>query len=813
MSTSAGTGGGEIGIRELIVVALAVSVSAGAAERKRSLLLVGVEDGACWQDFAYLAAVPAAARRTGGAPAVIAIAPSGQVGPELGDYISRYRPEEVVAVGLASGARPPKGLAWTALRARSGQAAACELARRFWKTSPRAVLCAEDDYASALLASSVAARLGCALLYFSGDSVEPKTASVLDRLGAKTTIAVGRAPKGGLAQRSQCVRLADAGQAIGYLARHGAACDYLAVANPFDRTGTMQRKLSLIAPLLCAARGGLAVPLEYESHWMKPFETKVSPKRPPGLPDGKEPVHVGLARIADRKIRFAIVRAPGGRGRGRPGGPLRRIYLDLDGNGTFSGAAAGPFFSADVVEIGSKRYTLVASGADRRKKNKKVSLRTCAPPAGEIQSRLRAIFRAAGKTPSQLCLVGHPDAIPFHLELDGPEAETFVESDVPYANADDDPFFELCVGRIIAENAQFATLHASRLITYEALLEATWSRSVGFARWEDTLGPQFANVGFTTQYLHTKYDRPEVPDPKAKVRGRTKRAGTFHAHSPLRHVAAIVHGAHSWFHGLGETYTVDANVLLAPCVVESAGCGTTALHAEHKFISVVSRLFRNGAVAFGGNAVPSPAPHQELRYAFWTSVLGGATIGEAHREALNRKMLTVRQAGQLKRGGVDRRTLIARHLYGDPAFKMHIPAGRRVGPARTEVRGERLTVFAPEQWYILQIRVPEDWKKWASRPLYVLRAPGVYVRAGWCKQEYDLEEVYTDVAWTTDRKVKSIRQESAVPKPLGWGGKYFVDENADGTRTYRWRVRMADFDQVAGRIRSKVDHVDYRIVY
>jgi hypothetical protein len=265
--------------------------------------------------------------------------------------------------------------------------------------------------------------------------------------------------------------------------------------------------------------------------------------------------------------------------------------------------------------------------------------------------------------------------------------------------------------------------------------------------------------------------------------------------------------------GLGETYTVEANVLLSPCVVESAGCGPTALHVEKKFISVVSRLFRNGAVAFHGNAVPSPAPHQELRYGFWTSVLGGATLGEAHRDTLNRKMLTVLEGGQFERGGTDRRTLFARHLYGDPAFKMHLPDDRRVAPARTEVEGERVTVHGPERWYVAQIRVPEDWKRWADKPLYVLRAPGIYIRAQWCGEEYDREEVYADVAFTTRRTVKAIRQETKLPAPLGWRDKYTVDANADGTRTYRWRVRMADFDQIAGVIRAKADRIEYRIEY
>ncbi|NQT87782.1 hypothetical protein HQ560_13520, partial [bacterium] len=662
-----------------------------------------------------------------------------------------------------------------------------------------------------------AARLDCPLLLCPNAGPGTKTQSALKALGAKTLIAVGFTPQKAAAGGPKPVAIKDAVAAMGWLKANGVPCDYLAIANPYDRTGTLQTKLSLVAPLLCAARGGLVAPMDFESHWMAPHEGKPVDKRPAGLPAGAEPAHTGAATFGGKRVAFAIVTAPGGRGGASRGGSLKRIYLDMNGDGKFAGAGEGPFWTADTVKVGGASYTLAASGPTRRKKKAPTVLKTCTPTAAQIRGRLRAVWQAAGGVTSNLCIVGHPDAVPFWLYLDGPEAETFVESDLPYANTDDDAFFEINVGRIIAENASFATLHASRTVTYRSLLDPRWSHSVGFARWEDSLGPQFANVGFYNQYLHTKHDRPEVKDDKPLApgakRGRIKREGTFHAHSPLANVSAITHGAHSWYMGLGETYTVEADVLLSPCVVESAGCGPTALHVEKKFISVVSRLFRNGAVGFHGNAVPSPAPHQELRYGFWTSVLGGATLGDAHRDTLNRKMLTVLEGDQLTRGGTDRRTLFARHLYGDPAFKMYIPDGRRVAPVRTDAEGGRLTVHGPERWYVAQIRVPEDWKRWADKPLYVLRAPGIYIRAQWCGEQYDREEVYADVAFTTPRKVKAIRQETKLPAPLGWRDKHYVDANADGTRTYRWRVRMADFDQTTGVIRSKADRIDYRIEY
>ncbi len=796
-------------IPHLIVAGLLVSTGAvsDAAPATRALILVGLPEKPAWQDMAYLAAVPAASHRTGRAPAVIAIPTSGKIGRELDDYLSRYKPTETIAIGLDMNASPPADTTWTILKAGSAAEASRKLAVRFWDKCDRAVICRDDRYGSALLASSLAARLNCPLL-LTGDGEDPlETYGVLKTLGANTAIIVGDAPARPSGAGGRTVRVAGAEAAIRYLKDAGLPCDYLAVTNPFDRAGTMQTKLSLVAPLFCAARDGLVVPMEYESHWMAPAEAaEVKGKRAAGLPKDAERIYTGTTTLAGRKTAFAVV----------PGGKAGQIYVDVDGDGNFAGKAEGPLRSTNTVTVGGVAYSVVAAGPDRRNRRRKIGMTTCTPTAEAIQDRLRAIAKLAEPAPSNLLIVGHPDAVPFWLYPDGPGAATFLQTDVPYANTDGDPFFEMNVGRIIAESAHFATLHASRVATYTSLLDPRWSHSVGFARWEDSLGPQFANVGFYNQYLHTKHDRPEVaaldkPLAPGARRGRIRREGSFAGHSPLTNVSAITHGAHSWFMGLGETYTVEAKALLSPCVVESAGCGPTALHADRKFISVVSHLFRNGAVAFHGNAVPSPAPHQELRYGFWTSVLGGSTVGDAHRDTLNRKMLTVLASGQLERGGTDRRTLFARHLYGDPAFQMYIPATRRVAPARTTVDGDQLTVHGPQQWYVAQIRVPEDWKRWVDKPLYVLRAPGVYIRANWCGDQYDREEVYADVAWTTRRKVKSIRQTTKLPVPLGWPGTYHADANADGTTTYRWRIRMADFDQTTGTIRAAADRIDYRI--
>jgi hypothetical protein len=111
------------------------------------------------------------------------------------------------------------------------------------------------------------------------------------------------------------------------------------------------------------------------------------------------------------------------------------------------------------------------------------------------------------------------------------------------------------------------------------------------------------------------------------------------------------------------------------------------------------------------------------------------------------------------------------------------------------------------------MRVPEDWKLWADKPLHVIRGPGTYPKRHWCADQFDLEEDCMDVKFTTARRIASVEPVQSLPAPLGWTGKQVVDEHADGTRTYHWRVRLMDFDQKSGKIVNQADRLDLRFNY
>jgi hypothetical protein len=301
-----------------------------------------------------------------------------------------------------------------------------------------------------------------------------------------------------------------------------------------------------------------------------------------------------------------------------------------------------------------------------------------------------------------------------------------------------------------------------------------------------------------------------IEKPIEKSKGR--RAQAFEQDSPLTRVAVLAHQAHSWWHDLGQTYDWESDVLLAPTLVESGGCLTTALDRQPDFRSVVARLMRNGAVGFEGNGLPGIAYDEQQRILFWNAVLEGETLGRAHLRAQNSMAAVVLETNQLG-GGPNYYQLFIRGLFGDPAFAIRVPSPPKSAPARVEAKDSLVSVHAPAAWWPVKIRVPEDWKKWAGKDLYVLRGAGTYPNRHWIGEGYDAEETYVDATFRTARKVKAIEQVQSPPKPLGWTGKYVVDDNSDGTRTYRWRVRLVDFDQPKGTITNKVDRLDYRIVF
>ena len=581
---------------------------------------------------------------------------------------------------------------------------------------------------------------------------------------------------------------------------------YLAVTNPGDRDKLVIRKLSLASALLAAGRGGIVAPLAYDAVWKVGFSGQDVKKgeEPKGTPASKNKTpRTGKLTADGRQYAYVVTSGKNGR-------DYTQINIDLNGNGKFGDPGEGPFRGADVVKLGKRKYSI---SLGERNGLGKADVRITTPCADQILGDIKGLYASMGGPAKDLAIVSMPDGIPQAIVYEG---EGFVHdlcADFPFTNADDDLFGEVAVGRVTAENATFATLYASRVITYESLLDPTWQDKAGQARWENTYGELFENYGFVVAPQHDVDKLGWLVRPEGKKRGRRERG--FKQDSPLASVAAIAHTAHSWWHDIGQTYDWDSQVLLAPVVLETGGCLSTALDRQADFHSVVSRMLRNGATAYVGNALPSTACQEQQRMMFWNEVLAGKTVGEAQLAASNGVVAVMQETGQ-KTGGPNHRMLYLCGLFGDPAFTMHVPSGPKYQPAHDTFDSATgvLSVYAPAKWWSVRIRVPEDWKKWRDKPLYVLRGPAPGRTAtGSTARTTTSRRRSSGRRCTPGGKIKSIEQVQKPPKPIGWTGKYVVNENPDGSRTYMWRVRIADFNQQTGKIISQPDRLDYKVTF
>lgn len=757
-----------------------------ATEENRQVFLVSLQVEASWHDLAFLATVPAAYHSGNGSPAVIACTPARGLSPEIADYLRRYKPDHVWIVG-----DDEKDGIWPVPRATrilcaTADEAARALAGRFFKRADRVVICGEADFKHALVASSLAARIRVPLLFCSSAGLSQETCAQIDGLETASAILVGscKAAEKQLKQRRiATARLDDAEAVLRWMSDQDMCVDYLAIVNPNDRLRGTIRKLSLAAPLLAAGRGGAVIPLDYETRWKHPFTAENETKAVRGTPASRKPYRTGTIAIDGLRIPFAL-----GSGDKEH---LHLLYIDANRNGRFKGASEGPFRTGDTIELNERRWSV---SLDPSCGVGKADFRLTYPCAGEIRDRLHHFFSVLGSAPAFLCIVGMPDAIPFAIVAKSPVEAMDLPTDFVYANCDSDLFAEIGVGRIIAEDASSATLLATRSLTYEALLDPAWTSRVATAEWESAVARAFENVGFSAPWHHDSADGFAGPD------------------SPLASVSAIVHGEHSGWYQLGKTFNWDSEVLLAPCVIDSSGCGTACLDRDPGMRSVVSRILRNGAVGFLGNFREGIAAQEQVRVEFWNGVLSGLPLGEAYRRALNSKVLLVLDRNQ-QDGGNEHYQLYNAAFYGDPALKLHIPRPSRVLPARVEAHGSSLRVHAPGEWWRYRIFVPSDWKRWHGKTLYTWRGSGTFPESRWFAGEYNLEDLWVAAEFRTSRRVAGIRQVRKVPSPLGWTGRFFIDEHDDKTRSVRWLVKLIDVDQVKGEIRKKLAYLDYRIRY
>lgn len=399
-----------------------------------------------------------------------------------------------------------------------------------------------------------------------------------------------------------------------------------------------------------------------------------------------------------------------------------------------------------------------------------------------------------GYYPEFLALVGTTPFIPFG-EIDNPSGfpAPILMTDALYADVDADPFLEIAVGRVIANNFSEASLIASRISTYDSLKDGNWEkRFAQMGRWGHSEAvPVLNNCGFEDDDL----------------------MGAYHNSGPPIEDSLILHYDHSGWWDLGYAFNVNMDTLLAPAFVQSRGCSTAALDKGPS--QVTKSLLRQGAVGFMGGTRNLIAMSGHLASEVINSILEYESLGHAFNRAYQAVTLNVLDSD-------DHGSNVSRHnwlLIGDPALVLHVPDSPLEQPAFADIAldGTDLTVTGPETWWIRPY--PEslliEWG-WYPNTLHAIIGAGTALMTYWGAPGFDHQIPYFVAKYRTLGHVPDIAQEPSISWPLGWGGSFasnvHVDEHVDGTRTYLWRVRLINFDhRNGGIIHDVIESVSYTI--
>ena len=403
---------------------------------------------------------------------------------------------------------------------------------------------------------------------------------------------------------------------------------------------------------------------------------------------------------------------------------------------------------------------------------------------------LADVYEQLGGPPEHLAIVGAHDALPQMRKptiFDNPLEEQPV-SDLPYGEIDEDPFLDLAIGRLVGDTVEELSVIATRTSMYENLMDGTWERNfVESGLWGfDELRSITLNVGF------------EAPQHLSQ--------GEIDASRSLE-IGAFLHKDHSYCQVLGNAVDVDTTTLFSPAVVVSRGCsvgGMDLLSDSQR--SIVDHMFGRGVVAFVGASRNAIAYNTLIEVSLWNQLVDGRTLGQSFRHGVNDAIVHWLDDGSTAM----RYAIDTEIVYGDPAFRMHIPSNYLTSPAGQSFDGATLTVTAPETWTRVQYH-PEMLAEWSyDGDLYMYTAPGASPRTYWAGL-YDLEDMYFGVQLPLAQPPASVQALDTHPAPLGWPETYHLDGHVDGTTTALWRVRLLDFNEHTGAIVTDAAAFEYAV--
>jgi len=744
----------------------------GMAGDKNVFLVPVPEDSVSWYEFAYMAAIPASQKISGDKPSVIALDASEVVSEEIQDYLLRYSPQSIYILGNSSSPNPD-------IIAESAEQMAYTLAEMFWVTVDRIVLCDDQDYENALVASGLAGRLAVPLFYFDqSGGLSAEALTVIGRLGPTSALLTGDNPTvvtqlsgAGVSTTS----LADAYDSLRWMVDNNLPVDYFAYANPNDRdmSGIIVKKQSIAAPLLAAGREGAVIPFGFETQWNIPFyHSGETTTRPSGAPSGDKWLTGSMTPVTNTYGFIITV----------DNDTWKYCNIDFNDDGDYGDSGEGPFREAgNEVEFDGTRYQLVMGEDNSRNDPGDIKLKF--PCVSDMVDELKSYFAAMDAQPEHLCIVGLFDVIPFGTtKYWGGGTESSV-NDGAISNVDDDVWLELATGRVFGENMSFGTLLAARSLTYDYLVSPEWadkSLLMGGGSLHHTrfVGKYLENVGFQAAHV---IDREFGFENLPYMLNRSVIAHSWHSTEV------------SW--GWGPNYFVKDlstkpnldNIFLAPCVATSGGCTVAGIDIDHRGWDriIAPKFLRRGAIAYIGSSRPATGVFNNLNTEFFNALTAGKTLGQAWKQAQNMH----RYLNKVGMGSMDDANTFA--FFGDPGLRIYLPSEPITEPAHLEQSGSILTAVAP----VYTVDTYEG--------KYTYYGPGTYSGGNYIAR------------WKTDLQITNLTELVSCPGSLGWPGSndWFIDEHWDGTRSIYWKVKFFEQEnKYEPAIAYQLDEISYKLI-
>jgi hypothetical protein len=403
-----------------------------------------------------------------------------------------------------------------------------------------------------------------------------------------------------------------------------------------------------------------------------------------------------------------------------------------------------------------------------------------------ISAELNQLYASVGRYPTFLALVGNARSMPMSYSIPNESDGQFYgpPTDFDYANADADPFADIAVGRIMAYTVHHATLLASRISTYERLLDGTWDRTMAGvgADWDASAqAAQASNYGFS----HVDLTGVDIGGSDEPIE-----AGIINNNF---HSAAVT---------LGGSLSVGSTNILAPAMVYSSGCAVAAIDFEmlgHDGTRasyrgtpaiVINDLFKLGAVGILASTRSDTGGGVMVVSNMLNSSLAGKPLGQSWMDGVSVFALHPASADPMRMS----------MYFGDPALRMHVPSAPAVAPTSHSLEGDDcggvVRVSVPQTLLTPQMD-PGMCDHWGlSSPKYWGIKAGLY--------NADVDSFYM-VRCTTPKPVRSVEDIEVWPTVRSWvwgdirlglAVAPVVDVLRDGTTQAVWVVRANIMDWV-----------------